>query len=250
MSEAAVVVPLEIPIDMLARQIGEQQERAKRSDHDRIEASVLIALKLREARDRFPGNKEFGTWVKDQAAQGVFKLSRPDLAAFVKLGADKDLCREAFLNSRYRNPRLVWNEAKRIWPGAVVTSDVTTTIPPPPKPKKLTHSEARRMTKLGDNYEPLKSTTLSSRPEMDALIKLQDGFPGEAKALIARAKDGHTVSAAAVLAKKGRKPPPTKAELMQAWKHSHRIIAVWERADPQVRREFVEDLIKLYDRER
>jgi hypothetical protein len=65
-------------------------------------------------------------------------------------------------------------------------------------PKLKPRAEARRIVKLGDDYERLQATSLGSPKEMDALIELKDHYPDVANNLIERAVAGEPEGAIAI----------------------------------------------------
>jgi hypothetical protein len=202
-----------------------------------IDRSIVMMQRLRQIRDKFPRDQEFGAWIRDKRLNFY---GHTEQAALLGLSTDIELARKSMNETTSYSYRVIWDENKSRFPGAGKPQATRNNRKKKSKSNEMTDKHAFRLMKLEDDLSALANTALGSPKEIDALILIKDHKPEVYADLVQRAISGEPVSAIAWLERKKLKPAPTGAELKQIWStQSHRLLSAWLRADPKAQNELL-----------
>src|SRR5262245_49444168 len=206
-------------------------ERVLKNDDDWVNASLDLALALREAKALVPSDMTFSGWLTTNQCSFYNKDQQGSL---IGMAAQPELMRVVLSEAKVRSYEVIWREHRQ-------------RFKPPRKPKeKRTYHKRKdtynkmgsRMTfralKLGDDVmAKIKGTSLDSAPEMDELITLNRGarlgqLTELVKRLVAEAAAGKDVSA---IAESNKLPNGVRVKqtLIPAWRK--RMVSIWETAN-------------------
>src|SRR5262249_15522898 len=94
----------------IAKRIQDAYDRTIKIDCDWVEASVELAIALREGSENTPGNMSFSYWLKSNNLDNV--LNANDRAALISMARDPELMRTVLKETPSRSYQLIWRHYK------------------------------------------------------------------------------------------------------------------------------------------
>jgi hypothetical protein len=122
------IVPMPTSLNMLADRIRSAIARVEQSQIEWIEATLDLAVTLKEARDRFQSNQQFSIWL---AENEIDLLGHQDRAALINMAGNATLTRLVLQETQRRSWRLIWEE--EIMPRLTSAGKTADSVPPHPK---------------------------------------------------------------------------------------------------------------------
>lgn len=101
------VVHFPTRIDQLAKQINDDLRQADLRFGEWVQYRIRLCLGLKEARDLFPNNADFGSWCEANGFGEVI-LSKDDRAAAIAMGRNPERLQEVFEQTTRRSLRLIY----------------------------------------------------------------------------------------------------------------------------------------------
>jgi hypothetical protein len=96
------------PLPELANRFRLAHQRALEGFNDWIAGTLEMASTLYEARQQFPGNREFGCWLFENDLLDCF--NKNDRAALINMGAHLELTRRVLQETKSTSYRLIWSD--------------------------------------------------------------------------------------------------------------------------------------------
>lgn len=234
-------------LDVLKRQIKAAHERAlHHSGADWAEASLQLAVALREARELMPTNISFSDWLKQE---GLDFYNRTDRGALIGFAGNPVLARSILSTVASTSYQLIWHENRHHFQAA--DADAMTTATKRFRPRSPNRKYLNATMKLGEEaVARIKGTSLDRAEEIKELIMLNRGAAlGELTAVVRHLIDdaaaGKDVSAVATTKKSFQQP--TTGRLVVAWRR--RMIAAWQLAKFAEQVELIDYLVTSLPRQ-
>jgi hypothetical protein len=98
-----------IALDRIGRRIDAAFKRTREGESEWTEGSIELMQALREGRERFPGDRAFGKWLK---SGGHDHVNKDDRAALLNMASDLTIARDVLTKTDRRSYRLIWDETQ------------------------------------------------------------------------------------------------------------------------------------------